>query len=228
MDGDQACMQCHASYARDVRAHTHHAPESNGSRCYNCHMPYTSYGLLKALRSHRIDVPSVTATLNAGRPNACNLCHLDKSLGWTANALRERFGVSSPPLLGDVAEVPLAVLLGLTGDAGQRALIAWALGWQPAGSAAQASFVKPLLGELMDDPYDAVRYIAEHSLRTLGTDTRALGYDFVPRPDTRRPFAPQIAALNSDALDAEERARMQALFARLLSARDLHPMRLLE
>jgi hypothetical protein len=148
------------------------------------------------------------------------MCHLDKSLGWTARALHDRFGVDSPALLGDSADVPLALLLGLTGDAGQRALIAWALGWQPARSAAQASFAKPLLGELMDDPYDAVRYIAERSLRSLGTDARALGYDFVPRPETRPAFAPRLA----NDVSAEQRA----LFTRLLSARDLHPMRLLE
>ena len=94
MDGDRACLQCHGEYAGKLAAHTQHAPDSPGSRCYNCHMPYTSYGLLKALRSHRIDVPSANATVAAGRPNACNLCHLDKSLGWTADvaeeALRDR------------------------------------------------------------------------------------------------------------------------------------------
>ena len=50
-------------------------------------MPFTTYGLLKTIRSHQISNPSVQATLETGRPNACNLCHLDKTLEWTANAL---------------------------------------------------------------------------------------------------------------------------------------------
>ena len=54
MDSDTACLQCHKDMSARLVAHTHHAADSSGSRCYNCHMPYTSYGLLKALRSHRI------------------------------------------------------------------------------------------------------------------------------------------------------------------------------
>ena len=64
--------------------HTRHAPSSTGSSCYNCHMPYTTYGLLKTLRSHQISSPSVATSVSTGRPNACNLCHLDKTLKWTA------------------------------------------------------------------------------------------------------------------------------------------------
>ena len=32
------------------------------SRCYNCHMPYTTYGLLKTIRSHTVSSPSVAET----------------------------------------------------------------------------------------------------------------------------------------------------------------------
>jgi hypothetical protein len=148
MDGDRACLQCHAKYADKISAHTHHAPESTGSRCYNCHMPNTTYGLLKAMRSHRIDVPSVAATVSSGRPNACNLCHLDKSLGWTARWLREQYGIESPALDADQDSIESTLWLGLTGDAGQRALIAWTLGWPPAQAASDHAFIPALLGTL--------------------------------------------------------------------------------
>jgi hypothetical protein len=228
MDTDQGCLQCHSSYAKKLESHTHHAAASEGSRCYNCHMPYTSYGLLKSLRSHRIDTPNVTATLQTGRPNACNLCHVDKSLGWAAEQLTQKFGVASPPIEGDQASLPFALLVGLQGDAGQRALVAWSLGWKPAQEASRAAFAPALLGVLMDDPYDAVRYISERSLRTLGFDAKELGYDFVPRPAFREPVAAKVAERMQPNMRAAERAELRALFARLLAARDEKPVRLLE
>ena len=66
-----------------ISAHTHHRAESSGSRCYNCHMPRTTFGLLHAMRSHQVSVPTVKESLDHGRPNACNLCHLDKTLAWS-------------------------------------------------------------------------------------------------------------------------------------------------
>ena len=67
-----------------------------GSVCMNCHMPYTTYGLLKTVRSHQIGNPSVKATLDTGRPNACNLCHLDKTLAWTAEYLEQWYRIPKP------------------------------------------------------------------------------------------------------------------------------------
>lgn len=212
--GDRGCLQCHRDYAQDLERHTHHAATSEGSRCYNCHMPYTSYGLLKGIRSHRIGVPNVTETVMAGRPNACNLCHLDKTLQWTAKQLRERYGVESPPLEGDDAAVPVGILLGLRGDAGQRALIAWALGWQGAKQASRDAAEPQLLSVLLHDPYDAVRYIAAHAERAravAGPD-----YDYLQRPDG--------AAHELPGASPEQRA----LFERLLGQRDHRPVRLLE
>ena len=90
-ESDAACLQCHPSFEGRTE-HTHHTADSSGSRCQNCHMPHTTYGLLKAIRSHKIDSPSVQASLATGRPNACNLCHLDKSLAWTQDALERGWG----------------------------------------------------------------------------------------------------------------------------------------
>ena len=58
MNGNDACLQCHESNRYDSK-HTHHQPHSSGSRCYNCHMPHTTYGLLKAIRSHQISSPEI-------------------------------------------------------------------------------------------------------------------------------------------------------------------------
>jgi len=45
-----ACTSCHATQASSLAQHTHHPVESSGSACVNCHMPYTSYALLGAVR----------------------------------------------------------------------------------------------------------------------------------------------------------------------------------
>jgi predicted CXXCH cytochrome family protein len=87
-DGDAACASCHAAIVAAPAAHSHHLRESDGSRCANCHMPHTVYGLLRGIRNHRIDSPHVTGRSGGHeRPNACNLCHVDRSLAWTAQQL---------------------------------------------------------------------------------------------------------------------------------------------
>ncbi len=167
MNGNTACLQCHQDYQDQQRLtqHTHHPPESSGSQCYNCHMPYTTYGLLKAIRSHQISSPSVEESLSVGRPNACNQCHLDKTLPWTADALKKWYQLDSPrKFTPDQRKYAATLLWCLTGDAGQRALATWTLGWRPALEASRHDWAVPVLGQLLDDPYDAVRYLAHRSL----------------------------------------------------------------
>jgi len=180
--GNDACLQCHrdargpqrtalqqiAGHApQDVSAHTRHRADSSGSSCYNCHMPFTTYGLLKTIRSHQISNPSVQATLATGRPNACNLCHLDKTLGWTAQYLEEWYGVTRPALDSDESSVAASVLWLLKGDAGQRAIVAESMGWTAAQQASGREWLTPYLALTAKDSYDAVRYIAARSQRTL-------------------------------------------------------------
>ncbi len=229
MDGDDACTQCHKSYAEPtaLATHTKHAGESDGSRCYNCHMPRTSYGLLKSMHSHQISVPSVAETSVVGRPNACNLCHLDKSLGWTAAQLERLYGIDSPELSDDFKNVELSLLMGVRGDAGQRALIAGAIDWPAAQRASSHGVLTPILGVLMDDPYDAVRYMAGRALKSLpDVDSSALQYDPVPRPDTRPPFARRTARLSS--LTHQQSERVGQTIDRLLPSRDDRAVMLLE
>src|SRR5260221_2958056 len=126
--GNEACTQCHTATAAsgasrtlpaNLSAHTKHRPDSPGSSCYNCHMPYTTYGLLKTIRRHQISNPSVQATLATGRPNACNLCHLDKTLPWTADMLEKWYRTPQPSLADDEESVAASVLTLLKADAGQ-------------------------------------------------------------------------------------------------------------
>ena len=159
------CTPCHASLS--AAEHTHHSATSSGSVCMNCHMPYTTYGLLKTIRSHQINSPSVQATQNTGRPNACNLCHLDKTLAWTADILATWYRAPKPPLTADEQTVAASVLTLLKGDAGQRAIVAQSMGWAPAQSASGPGWLAPYLALMEQDAYDAVRHIARRSRATL-------------------------------------------------------------
>jgi hypothetical protein len=237
MDGKRACVGCHEQYRSDVGAHTHHAADSPGSDCYNCHMPNTTYGLLKAMRSHQVSSPDVTASVQTGRPNACNLCHLDRTLAWTAELLQQRYGIAAPELSEDERSVAASVLWSLRGDAGQRALLAWGFAWPAAIQASGSDWSAPFLGLLMDDPYDAVRYIAGRSLRRVPGFER-FDYDFVPAPGERPRAAPRVLAawqargdhaagrpeLLIDATGRIDQARASAL----LKTRDMRPVHLLE
>ena len=193
MRTNEACLQCHSEYRANLAGHTHHAADSSGSLCYNCHMPHTTYGLLKAIRSHHVSSPSVQESLETGRPNACNQCHMDKSLEWTAKRLNERHGVTEPALDIDSREVAASLLWGIKGDAGQRALMAWTAGWEEAKEASGDEWQVPMLAQMLVDPYSAVRRIAARSLRTYpGFDD--LDYD--PDWDIERRRAVGFAVVN--------------------------------
>ena len=194
--GNGACLECHQEYRTDadLTAHTHHPANSSGSLCYNCHMPHTSYGLLKAIRSHQISSPDTHVDLSTGRMNSCNLCHLDKTLAWTADYLETWYGMKPPVLDEEHQRVSAAVLQLLTGDAGQRALMAWHLGWPEAQAISGNEWMAPQLAVLLEDPYDAVRYIANRSLTSLAGYAN-WSFDFLAPPQDRAEARRQAISL---------------------------------
>ena len=221
-DGDAACVQCHAAIGADVGKHTHHAVGSVGSRCYNCHMPYTVYGLLKAIRNHRIDSPTVTGRAGGDeRPNACNLCHLDRSLRWTADKLAAWYGRAAPPGLDDTPAGPSWLL---SGDAILRAIAAWQYGWDGARAASDVKGAVPFLVAALGDPYSAVRYVAARSLGRIDAANR---FDYVAPPDERQRQATEILGRWRSA-NPIDLAPIMALVETLRGRRDDTPVRALE
>ncbi|MEM7409322.1 MAG: multiheme c-type cytochrome [Myxococcota bacterium] len=180
MRGNPACLQCHEQYEAEAELvrHTHHPASSAGSRCTNCHMPHTTLGLMKAMRSHTVDSPDVATTMATGRPNACNLCHLDKTLAWTADHLSAWYEIPPPALSEEQRSVASSVRWILQGDAGQRAIAAWHYGWEPAQEASGTEWMGIYLAELLTDRYDVVRFIGQQSLKRL-PGYADFEYDFV-------------------------------------------------
>ena len=180
MRSNKACLQCHQEYKSEdkLAMHTHHLAGSTGSSCYNCHMPHTTLGLMKAMRSHTIDSPNVATTVATGRPNACNLCHLDKPLAWTAEHLEQWYSIASPELSKQEKEVASSIRWILKGDAGQRAIAGWHFGWAPAQKTSGTQWMAPFLAELLTDSYEVVRFIGYHALKELPKFSD-FDYDFV-------------------------------------------------
>ena len=87
-EGNQACLPCHKDNVSNPEPHTFHPADSAGSRCINCHMPKTKFG--RMIRSdHSMRPPMPSATIEFESPNACNICHDDKSAGWADKFVRE-------------------------------------------------------------------------------------------------------------------------------------------
>jgi hypothetical protein len=185
MEGNGACLECHAEYESRLTEHTHHGAGSSGSLCYNCHMPHISYGLLKGIRSHRIDSPSAAVTAKTERPNACNLCHLDQTLGWTADHLSQWYNQPPVELANDDRTIAASVRWLLSGDATQRAIAAWHMGWPEAQAASGKDWQAAMLAYSLDDPYSAIRYVGQRSLKSA-RGFEQFEYDFVGSPAKRK------------------------------------------
>jgi hypothetical protein len=100
-----ACVSCHPKYStqEQVVAHSRHSAES-GVNCLDCHMPRISQGIDEVSRTHRITVPVEQSMISNAAPNACNLCHLDKSVRWTLDELKRSWGREIRPLDATPAE----------------------------------------------------------------------------------------------------------------------------
>ena len=90
----QLCLDCHGPGSpngpRDpsISRHTHHPAGTTGSECIACHMPKIAQTLADSnVRSHtfRFVGPAQTDALKI--PNACNVCHTDKTTAWTKQTL---------------------------------------------------------------------------------------------------------------------------------------------
>jgi predicted CXXCH cytochrome family protein len=84
---DEMCLQCHREYRNRLTQHTHHAADSQASRCVSCHMPKIVNALLFKARSHEIEIPRADLTERFGQqesPNACLLCHDQRDAKWAS------------------------------------------------------------------------------------------------------------------------------------------------
>jgi tetratricopeptide (TPR) repeat protein len=99
-DNDQ-CLSCHPSKARSLQDHTFHKPESKGSLCVSCHMPYLQHpnlgDKLRFSRSdHTIPIPRPAFDAEIGIEDACIKCHGDKGAAWNQSHFDTWYGEIKP------------------------------------------------------------------------------------------------------------------------------------
>ncbi|MGH7467271.1 MAG: tetratricopeptide repeat protein [Longimicrobiales bacterium] len=98
---DGQCTDCHPSKAQQPQLHTHHAPNSTGSRCVSCHMPFVQESavgaeLRYARSDHTISIPRPAVDLRLGVVNACRTCHTDRSAEQLGQDTRRLWGELKP------------------------------------------------------------------------------------------------------------------------------------
>ena len=89
------CLTCHGPntqngpHAVTIEAHTHHAAGSPGSECVACHMPKIEQTIGDVnVRAHTFKFITPAESEAMKIPNACTLCHADKSNAWAIDALK--------------------------------------------------------------------------------------------------------------------------------------------
>jgi len=167
--GDALCSSCHQALrkAEARRAHTHHAADSAGSHCLNCHMPKKNLGLAYELtRYHRIGSPTDRERVEGDRPLECALCHTDKSVDelvstmerlwhkrYDRNALRRLYGQD---LRVNALEATLRY--GKPHEQGTAVAV--------AGRERRRDLL-PLVSEQLANDYPLVRYFARHAIEQI-------------------------------------------------------------
>lgn len=184
----QNCTSCHSQFSEPtaLTAHTHHAADSPGSQCMNCHMPKINEGLQDMVRTHHIFSPTDRKMIEANHPNACNLCHIEKPIDWTIGNLRDWYGEEHvysedalnayyPNRLGAVAEGWLASTNTPTRLVGADVL-------------AKAGRAMPeLLNLLISDSHLVNRQFTQRRIdELLGIKMKDMGYQFYLSPIKRQ------------------------------------------
>lgn len=102
--GDALCVRCHDANRFAAPAHHRHAPDSEGARCVNCHMPAKIYMGVDERRDHSLRIPRPDLSARLDVPNPCTACHESKSPAWAARAIEEWTGRAPAAHWGEAIE----------------------------------------------------------------------------------------------------------------------------
>lgn len=153
----------------------------------NCHMPQINEGMQDVVRTHTIFSPTQADMIHENQPNACNLCHLDKSIEWTVKTLGEWYAAEFDPekIQENYPNPDQAVGLGwLTGKHQPTRLVA-----AEAFARQQAQWGLAELVGMLNDPYLLNRQFAQKAVELL-TQRKLdaeVGYWYYQAPSEREP-----------------------------------------
>jgi hypothetical protein len=188
------CTGCHEEIGRAVSAHTRHPEESAGSSCVECHMPRSVVSIKAKIRDHSLSLPAPETTDPFGIPNACNICHEERSAAWAAETIDGWFpgSRSRRQKLVDRAEIFTAARKGGPDSVSRLMALAANESEPPLVRANAVGY----LGSYASDPR-----VGPALLRALGSKEPAL----------RAVAAPQFAHLSSSQADRWKPFLVQAL-----------------
>ncbi len=175
-----ACVSCHPQYQEPTAAAAHgRHPAGAAITCLDCHMPRQVLGLDAVVRTHRVGLPVQESLAAQGLANACNLCHLDRSLNWTLAELERGWGRRLSPGLG--GDRPMGEVW-LTGpDTGMRLVAAQSYARSPLGKAKLPDLIRAL-----NDPEPVNRVFAARAVEQVrGSRLGPDEYDVTAPPAVR-------------------------------------------
>lgn len=193
------CLGCHSEFINTVQKHTGHKKNSEGSVCYNCHMPKIVYGIMTFHRSHKIESPDPSTEFKINKPNACTACHTDKTSQWIEDESIKIW----PKLMSSTNHNTIIQSLYKlhSGDPVERSIAAKNLGKNLSNSSSTNDLYKiPHLLFAMSDNYPAIRRFAFKSIKNVLTvnsmDSNQLNilyntiqkFDFIADPEIRTPI----------------------------------------
>jgi hypothetical protein len=137
----------------------------------------------------------------------------------------------------DERSIAAAILWVMKGDAAQRTILGWHMGWDAAREASDQTWMAPYLAQLLVDPYSVTRQVAYRSIVTL-PGFQYFEYDYLASTSVREGKADEAVELWLQAGGPErfgahlliaEDARIDIdVWARLLAERDHRPLRIIE
>jgi hypothetical protein len=179
------CTQCHTRYAEPEKARVHSRHADAQANCLDCHMPRQTIGVETLVRTHRVSAPVEPIMVNHASANACNLCHLDRSLRWTLTELERGWGKRIAPSPNSEGLAVLDQPMGpfwLKGKATNMRLVA-------AQSYARSPLGKAMLPELLknlNDPEPMNRVFTQQAVeKLLGHKLPRTGYRVTASPADR-------------------------------------------
>ncbi len=140
-DGNDLCLQCHRAAIYDTRDHHFHKKAGepgepirsdtgevlfdvgSGALCEQCHMPGRKYMGVDYRPDHSFRIPRPDLSLSLDTPNACNHCHVDKTVKWSVDTMAKWYGEKKRSHYGTILAAgrrrdpdALAALVRLAGD----------------------------------------------------------------------------------------------------------------
>ncbi len=161
---EQSCINCHQQFSAPeaVFEHSKHQPAS--ANCFSCHQPEIAYGHLEFQQTHEINIPNAELTATKNIPNACNLCHTDKSVNWAISESKKLWNnhfYDAKISKDSQFDQPETIRALFAGDAWTRALAADAVHKNSASN----QFAPFALTVFAEEEYPLVRYFLANYLR---------------------------------------------------------------